>query len=83
MSCCLLFVLYLFILFIPIFLLSELDINECASTPCQNGGTCVDKVNGFSCKCVAGFTGENCETGRKRWNDVSLAGTMMCASITQ
>ena len=76
------------LLFLNSWFFSELDINECASTPCENGGTCVDKVNGFSCKCVAGFTGANCETGRKQWNHVSLARTMMCAfsivnSITQ
>ncbi|KAI0238286.1 Alpha-tectorin, partial [Lamellibrachia satsuma] len=41
-------------------------IDECASDPCHNGGSCADKVNGFSCTCVAGFMGENCDT---RWYD--------------
>ena len=43
--------------------MSRLDIEECASDPCQNGATCTDGVNGFSCSCAAGFSGELCELG--------------------
>ena len=32
------------------------DIAECQSDPCQNGGTCIDQVNSYSCACVAGYT---------------------------
>ena len=39
------------------------DINECDSSPCQNGGTCTDNVNGYTCDCVAGYTGTECQTG--------------------
>ena len=39
------------------------DINDCAPSPCANGGTCIDKVNAYKCVCVPGYTGENCETG--------------------
>ncbi|KAK2167442.1 hypothetical protein NP493_1275g00055 [Ridgeia piscesae] len=38
------------------------DIDECASAPCHNGGTCVDLTNGYGCGCVPGYTGVNCET---------------------
>ncbi|XP_035687857.1 brevican core protein-like [Branchiostoma floridae] len=38
------------------------DVDECASNPCQNGGTCTDGLNRYTCECVAGFTGDNCET---------------------
>ncbi len=27
----------------------EIDIDECQSNPCANGGTCYDKPNGFKC----------------------------------
>ncbi|XP_053329703.1 protein crumbs homolog 2 [Spea bombifrons] len=38
----------------------SVDIDECASQPCQNGGTCTDLINGFSCHCVPGYTGVGC-----------------------
>ena len=40
-----------------------IDINECASSPCQNGGACRDLVNRFQCVCAAGYDGTRCETG--------------------
>ena len=39
------------------------DVDECSSNPCENGGTCIDGINEYSCQCVAGYTGTNCETG--------------------
>ncbi|XP_072043432.1 fibropellin-3-like [Amphiura filiformis] len=44
--------------------LSAIDVSdgdECASEPCQNGGVCIDKQNGFSCKCRRGFQGPTCQ----------------------
>ncbi|CAI5645656.1 fibulin-7 [Oreochromis niloticus] len=38
------------------------DINECASSPCLNGGTCVDEVNQFSCVCAKGWAGVTCQS---------------------
>ncbi|XP_061078641.1 fibulin-7 [Conger conger] len=35
-------------------------VNECASAPCQNGGTCADEVNRFVCTCAKGWTGATC-----------------------
>ena len=47
-----------------IVLLTFLDIDECASSPCMFGGRCVDGINGYNCTCVPGFTGAQCETSR-------------------
>ena len=41
-----------------------LDIDECASNPCQNGGVCKDQINGFVCTCAGQFTGTLCEIGK-------------------
>ncbi|KAM4615128.1 protein crumbs homolog 2a [Polymixia lowei] len=39
----------------------SVNIDECESEPCQNGGTCEDQINGYICTCSAGFTGDTCE----------------------
>ena len=41
-----------------------LEINECESDPCLSSGTCVDELNQYTCNCVPGYTGINCETGK-------------------
>jgi len=40
-----------------------IDIDDCASNLCQNGGSCRDGINGYTCDCEDGYIGENCETG--------------------
>ncbi|MGH0173435.1 UNVERIFIED_CONTAM: hypothetical protein FKN15_065780 [Acipenser sinensis] len=39
----------------------EADVNECASSPCQNRALCRDGLNGYSCYCVPGFQGKHCD----------------------
>lgn len=43
--------------------LLSLDVDECSSDPCLNGGSCVDLVGNYSCICVEPFEGPQCETG--------------------
>eukprot|EP01043_Picozoa_sp_COSAG02_P012130 COSAG02_NODE_462_length_21838_cov_17.900501_3_plen_4662_part_00 len=35
-------------------------VDECASSPCLNGGTCVDQIGTYRCWCVDGFWGMRC-----------------------
>ena len=44
------------------FKIVHLDIDDCASEPCHNSGTCIDGVGMFTCQCVTGYTGDQCET---------------------
>ncbi|XP_078687088.1 uncharacterized protein LOC144919502 [Branchiostoma floridae x Branchiostoma belcheri] len=37
------------------------DIDECLSTPCKNNATCSNLENAYSCACVPGFTGTDCD----------------------
>jgi len=39
------------------------DIDECSSSPCSNGATCSDQVNGYTCTCVSGWQGTHCDQG--------------------
>ena len=36
--------------------------NDCSSAGCMNDGTCVDYINGYSCRCPNGFSGKNFST---------------------
>ena len=36
-------------------------VNECGSEPCQNGGFCTPGTRSYSCQCMPGWSGENCD----------------------
>ncbi|KAK2106699.1 hypothetical protein P7K49_016213 [Saguinus oedipus] len=40
----------------------QVNIDECASNPCLNQGTCFDDISGYTCHCVLPYTGKNCQT---------------------
>jgi Notch-like protein len=46
-------------------LYSLADIDDCSPDPCQYGATCSDDVDSYTCTCAAGYTGTNCDIGKK------------------
>ena len=40
--------------------LCQTQIDNCASRPCLNGGTCTNGVGSYACECTPHFTGETC-----------------------
>ena len=54
-----------------VFYANLLDMDECASDPCQNNATCDDLINEFRCDCVPGFNGTLCGNS-KRISDFNL-----------
>jgi len=49
------------VIFVDVGKFCEVDLNECESEPCANGGTCIDRPGHFVCVCVEGFGGETCQ----------------------
>ncbi|XP_041608817.1 aggrecan core protein isoform X1 [Vulpes lagopus] len=39
----------------------NVDIDECLSSPCLNGATCVDAIDSFTCLCLPSYRGDLCE----------------------
>ncbi|XP_063438578.1 fibropellin-1-like isoform X1 [Mytilus trossulus] len=50
----------------------ETNINECHSNPCQHGGACHDRSNGYTCTCRGGYSGTVCQT------DINECGSNPC-----
>lgn len=41
--------------------LTLIDVNDCADSPCRNGGTCIDGIDSFHCVCPKGYDGLTCD----------------------
>lgn len=50
---------FVFLLFTGAF--CQINIDECMSNPCLNGGICKDKIDGFTCNCTDRWMGLTCE----------------------
>ena len=61
------------------------DMDYCAPEPCLNNATCHDGLDNFTCSCVDGYTGRNCETGNAYkillWNTFHIYLWILHASM--
>lgn len=57
------------------------DIDECASAPCQNGGTCIDLDNSFKCECPSAWEGNLCQFGMNFFKNIQLIPCYYCNYI--
>ena len=44
--------------------MENIDWTPCDTKPCQNGGVCVPNVDDYSCQCMVGYFGKNCDFGK-------------------
>ncbi|KAM9615896.1 sushi, nidogen and EGF-like domain-containing protein 1 isoform 9-T9 [Morphnus guianensis] len=57
------------------------EVNECESSPCLNGGHCVDMVDNYTCVCLEPFVGQRCETDSSSCEDWSCRNRQTCNYI--
>lgn len=59
----------------------ETDIDECASNPCLNGATCLDRLNHFQCECMPGYSGTLCERNVSVSLILSITVSLKCVYL--
>lgn len=57
-----------------------IEMDQCRSQPCKNGGTCLQDMNNYKCQCREGFRGTNCEGINLHSSHVTLH-IIICGSI--
>ena len=57
--------------------------DDCDSSTCLNGGTCIPQYPGFYCFCPAGFDGPRCEGTRASFTGISSSYAVFSSSLQQ
>lgn len=71
--------LYILTLTYAYYTLYVVDVDECRSNPCRNGGDCVDGINMYWCRCEDNWGGQRCEyseytINQSTWNNAEAHG---------
>ena len=67
-------------LILPRFVMSYLTLihllepNKCLSESCYNNATCIHGNTSYTCICVTGYDGENCDIGKFSLHNASYKG---------
>ena len=61
----------------------QVSIDECQSLPCRHGGVCSESTTPgeYTCSCVDGWTGQNCESLPQFCNDSTCDNSGVCFSL--
>ena len=43
------------------------DKNDCDPNPCKNGAICNDLIGDYTCECVSGWEGKDCDIGKHHY----------------
>lgn len=54
------------------------DVDECSSNPCKNGGTCTDRVNGYTCRCRDNYFGASCQDDIRKCHYTTCRNRGIC-----
>ncbi|XP_064483890.1 protein jagged-1b-like isoform X2 [Ornithodoros turicata] len=57
------------------------NINDCASQPCHNAGTCVDGLNSYRCICSDGWEGLQCERNKNECQSSPCQNGGICTDL--
>jgi hypothetical protein len=56
----------------------EIDVNECDSSPCQNGSECAEEIDVYTCACVDGFSGFLCDVDNDECSSQPCKNEAVC-----
>jgi hypothetical protein len=58
----------------------NVDVDNCASSPCQNGGICNNLLNNYTCTCNGTWTGYHCSEATLSCNDITCYNNATCST---